>query len=98
MQVRVGPQRVGEQVGDERRPEVLVLDVDQAARPREDFAVGVGDAAFAERGEGVPAQPGRVGAQDLDGVGARARRVGQLGGQVAADEFAGVIGPVDQHP
>ena len=88
----------GEQVGHERRPEVLVLDVDQPTRPGEHLAIGVGDAAFPDRCEWIAAQPGRIRPQHLHRV-----RSGRLGlrqrlRKIAPDELAGVVGPVDQHP
>ena len=63
--------------GDERRPQVLVLDVDEPARAGEGLPVGMGDAAFAERRERVAAQPRRVGPQHLHRVGPARRRVRQ---------------------
>jgi len=98
VQVGIAAQRRGQQLRDERRPEVLVLDVDQPASTSKGLSVGVGDAAFAERSERVPAQAGWIRPQHLHRVRARRLRLGCRLGQVAADELAGVICPVDQHP
>jgi hypothetical protein len=59
-----------EGVGDQRAPEVLVLDVDQRPGPPQSLQVGPGDAALAVRRERGPPVPGRVGAQHLHGMGA----------------------------
>ena len=85
-------------VRDERRPQVLVLDVDKPAGAREHLPIGVGDAAFAERRERVPAQPRRVGTQHLHGVRTGRCRFRLRIRQVPTDQLAGVIRPVDQHP
>src|ERR1039457_4859461 len=68
MQVGVVAQGRGDDVGYPPRPQVLVLQVDQAAGPREHLPVRVRDAPLPERRERVPAEAGRIGAQHLDGV------------------------------
>ena len=50
---RLAAQRVGERGGHDVGPEVLVLDVDEPARPAEGARVGAGDGALALRREGV---------------------------------------------
>ncbi len=98
MQFGIRLHRAGEQLGDERRPQVLILDVDQAPCAGKCLPVGVRDAAFTQRREGVAPKPGRVGPQHLHGVGPCGRRIGQRLRKVAAGECAGVIGAVHQHP
>jgi hypothetical protein len=51
-QVRLAAQGLGEGLGDGRRPQVLVLDVDEAAGPPERLAIGAGDAPLTVGCEG----------------------------------------------
>jgi hypothetical protein len=62
-----------EGVGDQRPPQVLVLDVDQRPGPSQGLQVRPGDAALAVGRERDPPVPGRVGAQHLHGMGAGLR-------------------------
>ena len=95
VQIGVVAQGVGEQLGDLGRPQVLVLQVDQAAGPPDRLAVAAGDAAFAVRREGVDAVRVGIGAQHLDGCGppggsaASGQRVGRAGPRRAAGPAAG---------
>ena len=68
--------RLGEAVNHLRGPEVLVLDVDEAAGALDRPAVAPGHAALAGRREGVTAAPRRVGAQQLEVLGPTSVGVG----------------------
>ncbi len=98
-QLRVVPQRGQERVGDVVPPEVLVLDVDQLARPGDGLGVAPGDAALAAAGEREvpPVTQVGVGAQQLDGMRAGLRR-----GRLLVGEGVGVdveaAHPVGQLP
>jgi hypothetical protein len=93
VQAGVFAQGVGEQLGDLRRPQVLVLQVDQAARPPDRLAVAARDAAFAVRGEVVDPVGVGIGAQHLNGVRPAYRRVRRLLGQSARTQV-GAVQPV----
>ena len=91
-------QRLGEDVADVVAPEVLVLDVDEPPGPLHGLGVAAGDAALAAAGERVvAAEPQvRVGAQQLDDVGAavdrrRGRRL--LGQRVRVEVQPARAGP-----
>src|SRR5206468_3354130 len=90
VQLRVGPQRRGEESGDAGRPEVLVLDVDQPVGAAEHLPVGGRDAALAE-GQGEVAD-GRSAYLDLYVVPGRALAVDL--GKVHRLRVAGVVGVV----
>ena len=88
------PQRFGEAVHDLTRPQILVFEIDQAPRARDDLVVGPGDAALAVGRERVSGVPVGVRAQELDlfrpdgdGIG---KLVGQRSGRtvVATDSLA----------
>ena len=69
-------------LGGVERPQVLVLEVDEASGAPERLEVGARDAALAVGRERVRASPSRIGAQHLDGeraVGSAGRRLGPSG-------------------
>ena len=76
-----GAERVGERLRGPLRPEVLVLEVDEAPRPRQGLEVRAGDAALALGRERVGRVLGRVGAQHLHRMGATGRGFGAAGRQ-----------------
>ncbi len=77
-EIRATGERGRQYRGDLLRPQVLVLEVDQVAGSADGLDVGPGHAAFPVGCEGVAAEPPRVCAQDLHGVGAGDGRVRQL--------------------
>ena len=95
VQTGVFTQGVDEQLGDLLRPQILVLEVDQAARPHDGLAVAARDAAFALWREVVDAVGVGIGAQQLHVVRSAYRRVRRLLGQPARTEV-GAAQPVPQ--
>ncbi len=75
LQPGLAPQRVGEHLGHLRRPQVLVLDVDQAPGPAQGLGVPSGRAALTVGGERVAGAAAGVGPQQLHRAGAGGRRV-----------------------
>ena len=98
VQIGLGAQGIGNEISDERCPQVLVLDVDQTARAAEHLPVGVPDASLTERREWVAAQSRRVSAKYLNGVRTDSGWLWERRRQLTTNQLAGVVGAVDRHP
>ncbi len=98
VQIRLGAQGIGNEISDERCPQILILDVDQTARADENFPVGIPDASLTERREWVATQSRGISAKYLNGVRTDSGWLWEWSRQLTTNQLAGVVGAVDRHP